>query len=243
MNREQISRIAHADHPIASPLNDTSVRTLLEHGLPWGEGRVLDLGCGGGEWLMRALARYPHLKGEGVDTSQIALEDAREEARLRGMAERLTFHHGDAKEFVSLHKFDVVMCVGATHAFGGLLETLEVARRYLAPGGSVVIGDGYWEREPSSEAVEMLGDFGDLPTVMDRIAKDGWAPVHGHISTRLELDDYEWAWTGSLTSWALDNPDDPDAPEALAAAGVHRREWLTVYRESFGFVTLVLRQT
>ncbi|NUS02488.1 MAG: SAM-dependent methyltransferase, partial [Nonomuraea sp.] len=56
MNREQISLIAHAEHPIKSPLDDDSVRRLLDRGLPTGEERVLDLGCGGGEWLLRALA-------------------------------------------------------------------------------------------------------------------------------------------------------------------------------------------
>ncbi|MFD1521873.1 hypothetical protein [Pseudonocardia yunnanensis] len=56
MNRERISRLAHADHPIASPLDDDSVRRLLEQGIRPDAERVLDLGCGGGEWLLRATA-------------------------------------------------------------------------------------------------------------------------------------------------------------------------------------------
>ncbi|MEV6940206.1 SAM-dependent methyltransferase, partial [Streptomyces sp. NPDC051132] len=54
MDHDEISRHAHADHPIAAPLDDDAVRRLLERGLPRGAGRVLDLGCGGGEWLLRA---------------------------------------------------------------------------------------------------------------------------------------------------------------------------------------------
>ncbi|GAA3099944.1 hypothetical protein GCM10010464_74320 [Pseudonocardia yunnanensis] len=56
VNRERISRLAHADHPIASPLDDDSVRRLLEQGIRPDAERVLDLGCGGGEWLLRATA-------------------------------------------------------------------------------------------------------------------------------------------------------------------------------------------
>jgi hypothetical protein len=37
------------------------------------------------------------------------------------------------------------------------------------------------------------------------------------------------------------HPDDPDNSQALAAAGVHRSEWLHGYRDCWGFVCLVLR--
>jgi len=243
VDREQISRLAHTDHPIAAPLDDDSVRRLLERGIRRNSTRVLDLGCGGGDWLLRALTTHPRLRAEGVDTSERSLAHALESARTRGLQERLALHHEDAADFVAPHLFDLVISVGATHAFGGLLPTLAAARKHLAPGGRVLIGDAFWEHEPSPDAIEMLGDFTDLSTTVDRVIADGWTPVHGHISTRQELDDYEWAWTGALASWALDHPDDPDSPRALAAATTHRAEWLRVYRDSFGFVCLVLRRT
>jgi SAM-dependent methyltransferase len=243
VNREQISRLAHADHPIAAPLDDDSVRGLLARGIPRGDARVLDLGCGGGEWLLRALTTHPRLRAEGVDISESSLAHARETARIRGLHERLLLRHEDAADYAASHVFDLVISVGAAHAFGGLLATLEAARKHLAPGGRVLIGDGFWAHEPSPDAVEMLGDLSDLPTTMDRVIAEGWTPVYGHISTRRELDDYEWAWTGSLASWALDHPDDPGSSEALAAATTHRSEWLHVYREAFGFVCLILRPT
>ncbi|MGY0064924.1 SAM-dependent methyltransferase [Streptomyces sp. LZ34] len=243
MNRELISRLAHADHPIAAPIGDDAVRRLLEAGLPRGDERVLDLGCGGGEWLLRALAAYPGVRAEGVDISERALADARAAAEDLGASDRLALHHRDADGFSSPHPFDLVVSVGAAHAFGGLLPTLAAARRRLAPGGRVLVGDGFWEREPSPAAVEMLGEFADLATTVDRVVADGWTPVQGHVSTREELDAYEWAWTGSLASWALDHPDDPGRAEALDAAATHRSQWLRHYRDSFGFVFLILRRT
>ncbi|RSN54381.1 SAM-dependent methyltransferase [Amycolatopsis sp. WAC 04182] len=243
MQRERISRLAHAHHPVASPLDDESVRRLLERGVGAGDGHVLDLGCGGGEWLLRALVAYPGLRAVGVDVSDSALTRARHTAQTLGVADRLDLHHAEAADFASTQRFDLVLSVGAAHAFGGLLPTLAAARGHLAPGGRVLIGDGFWERDPSPEAVEMLGDFTDLATTVDRVVADGWVPVYGHVSTRHELDAYEWDWTGTLASWALDHPDDPDSPHALAAAATHREEWLRVYREAFGFVCLVLRST
>ncbi|WP_225840354.1 cyclopropane-fatty-acyl-phospholipid synthase family protein [Streptomyces sp. NK08204] len=243
MNREEISRIAHAEHPIKSPLDDDSVGRLLERGLPRGDEHVLDLGCGAGEWLLRALATRPHLHAEGVDISEDALAQAATAAIGLGVQERLVLHHRKAEDFVSEEPFDVVLSFGATHAFGGLLPTLAAARRHLAPGGRVLLGEGFWDRPPSQEAIEMLGDFTDLATTVERVVADGWTPVHGHISTRRELDDYEWACWGSLAAWALDHPADPDSTHVLETATTRRREWLRVYRESWGFVSLVLRQT
>jgi SAM-dependent methyltransferase len=243
VNRDQISSLAHADHPLASPLDDASVLALLNRAIVRGDERVLDLGCGAAEWLLRALVARPGLHAEGVDTSVPALEKARHSAARLGVADRLVLHQQDAVDFHGTHSFDVVLCSGSTHIFGGLMPTLTVALEHLAPGGRVLIGDGFWAGEPSAEAVEMIGDFDDLATLTDRVISAGWTPVGGHISTRRELDDYEWAWTGSLATWALEHPDDPDHEQALTAATTHRREWLAVYRDTFGYVCLVLRRT
>jgi SAM-dependent methyltransferase len=236
VNRDLISRLAHADHPIAAPLTDDAVATVLDRALPRGGERILDLGCGGGEWLLRALARKPSTRAVGVDLSEPALEHARREAAQRDVADRLVLHREDAAGFADEEKFDLVLCVGATHAFGGLLPALAAVRELLAPGGRVIIGDGFWEREPKPEVVEMLGEFADLATTVDVVTAEGWVPVYGHVSSRHELDDYEWSWTGSLAAWALDH----DEPDALAIAADHRDGWLRGYRDSFGFVTLVL---
>ncbi|NIH87812.1 methyltransferase [Amycolatopsis granulosa] len=230
MNRDLISRLAHADHPVAAPLGDEAVARLLARALPRGDERILDLGCGGGEWLLRALELRPQARGEGVDLSEVALEHARREAARRGLADRLALHHLDAAEFTG-PPADLVLCVGSTHAFGGLLPALAAARKLLTPGGRVIVGDGYWEQEPSAEAVELLGDLADLPATVDMVTGDGWVPIYGHLSTRHELDDYEWNWSGSLAE---------RAPDQLATASEHRDEWLRGYRHCFGFLTLVL---
>lgn len=216
---------------------------LLHRTVVRGDERVLDLGCGEAAWLLRTLAAHPDVTAEGVDNSTQALAKARKEAADLGVEQRLVLHHQDATEFASPHAFDAVLSVGATHPFGGLLPTLDAAHRYLVPGGRVLIGDAYWECEPTTEAREMLGEYEDLATTMDSVVAHGWTPVFGHISTRQELDDFEWCWTGSLATWALDHPEDPDSAEVLAVASTHRSQWLHSYRDSFGFITLVLRRT
>jgi SAM-dependent methyltransferase len=185
----------------------------------------------------------PHLHAEGVDVSEVALTRARRAASECGVEERLVLHHQQAAHFVSEQPFDLVISVGATHAFGGLLPALAAARTHLAPGGRILIGESFWDRAPSPAAVEAFGDLDDLATTVDRVVADGWTPVHGHVSTRSELDAYEWACWGSLASWALDHSADPAAAQVLRTATAQRSQWLHGYRDSFGFLCLVLRKT
>ncbi|MFI5803063.1 SAM-dependent methyltransferase [Streptomyces sp. NPDC051561] len=243
MERSLMSQLAHAHHPIASPLGLDSVTRVLGRALNRGGERVLDLGCGQAEWLIRALESHPGTTAEGVDLAANALAEGRRQADVRGVGDRLVLHEVDAAAFTPAAPFDVIISSGAAHAFGGLLATLETAHKFLAPGGRVVIGDAYWRAEPSAEAIEMLGEYENLADTVDRITGAGWTPVYGHLSTRHELDDYEWNWTGSLSAWALDHPEDPGSGAALEAATVHRDEWLRGYRDSFGYQTLVLRRT
>lgn len=149
MNRERLSALAHTRHPIAAPISDDEVRRLLHLSVPREDAMVLDLGCGGAEWLIRALAAYPKLRAVGVDTSEFALSRARATAAAQGVADRLTLQQQSATEFPATAEFDTVLSVGSTHAFGGLAATLAALRAHVRPSGRALLGDGYWEAEPS----------------------------------------------------------------------------------------------
>ncbi|MEU4144732.1 SAM-dependent methyltransferase [Streptomyces parvulus] len=244
MERSLVSPLSHVDHPIAAPLSDGSVRTLLDRALPRGNERVLDLGCAEAAWLVCALTGRPGLRADGIDLSESAVAKGRAAADAAGLGDRLTLHTGDATTFEAPQPYDLVLCVGATHAFGGLLPALEAARGHLAPGGSVLVGDGFWEREPgpgTPAAGFEADEYADLATTVEKVSAAGWTPVYEHVSTWEEWDTYEWSWTGSLSRWALDHAEHPDAAEALRIARAHRDEWLRGYRRTLGFVTLQLR--
>jgi SAM-dependent methyltransferase len=246
VDRRLISAIAHGTHPVAAPLGDGSVRRLLDRALRRGDERVLDLGCGQGSWLARALTDRPGVRAEGVDIDADAIAAGRKVMAEAGHQDRVVLHTQDAKEFPSAHSFDVVLSVGAAHAFGGLLPTLAAARGHLAPGGTALVGDAFWEREPTRATLDAgftAEEYDDLATTLDRVMADGWTPVYGHVSTAEEWDDYEWSWTGTLADWALTHPKHPGHGDALAAANDHRRAWLHGYRGTLGFVTLLLRRT
>jgi SAM-dependent methyltransferase len=224
-----------------APLSDASVDRLLERLDPVQGGRVLDLGCGRGAWLGALLTRRADLTGVGVDLHP------QDPAALRARTGRRgTLVAGDATTFDG-GAFDAVVAVGVAHVFGGPGATLDAARRHLAPGGRVLLGDGIWDVPPTAAALRSLeateDEFPDLAGLVRLVRDRGFEPVHGHVSTLEEWDEYEWSWTGSLTDWAVQPGREPeDRRQALAAAVEHREAWLEGYRGVLGFACLVLRQ-
>ena len=246
VDRQRLSTLAHAHHPIAAPVSGVTVNRLLRRADRRPNARILDLGCGEAAWALQALAHYPDGHADGVDLSPYALERAAAAAEVRGLADRLTLHERDARGYVADGDHDLVLCVGSTHAFGGFAGTLELAGRHVDPDGVLLVGEGFWEVPPTPAALAALdakpGDFTDLPGLVDQAARAGWEPVYAHVSDAAEWDDYEWSWTGSLLEWALDNPGHPDAVEAARVAREHRDQWLRGYRGVLGFATLLLRR-
>lgn len=246
MDRARISDLAHAEHPIAAPLDDDTVDRLLRRALR-GTRSVLDLGCGDGTWLLRALRLDDGLRAVGVDISGEGFDRVRHEAWTAGVDAGLELHHADAQGWTHPERFDLVLSVGAAYAFGGLRATLQAAATHLAPGGSVLLGDCFWTHPPDDRELELLGaapdDYESLTDTMASIAGAGWLPLDGHISSQPEWDAYEWSWTGTLSRWAVEHPDDPSAPAVLDAAVAHRDLWLRASRDTLGFVTVLLTRT
>jgi SAM-dependent methyltransferase len=246
MDRQMISSIAHFDHPICAPVSEVHLERLLTRAkLPAGA-RILDLGCGEAAWTLRALELYADATADGVDISARGLAAAAKDAEARGLSDRIRLHETSAVDFPVAEPYDLVLCVGATHAFGGLAATMDGVRRYLRPGGLVLVGEAFWERPPTPEALTKLGaapdDYADLSGTVAAVEGAGFRVVYGHTSELTEWDEYEWSWTGSLNRWALDHPG-PEGEAALTAALEHRDMWLNGYRGIFGFVTFLLRGT
>jgi len=203
VDRSQISLLAHADHPVAAPVSERRVSQLVGRLRPPAGSSVLDLGCGEGLWLLATAASNPGVTCTGVDLSVSALGQARRHADAQGIDVRWV--PGDAATWTE-GRYEAVICVGASHALGGLDGTLAAVRRLLCPGGRVLIGDTIWERSPSDAAQQALGagpnDFPDLAGLVERVLQDEFEVLDGHVSTLEEWDDYEWAWTGAVTRWA-----------------------------------------
>jgi len=205
-------------------------------------GDVLDVGCGWGELLLRVVERAPGARGTGIDIDEALLRRGSQAAGRRGLSDRVTFSSVEGKRFEG--QADVVICVGATHAFGTAAEALEALRRLVRPGGRLLFGDGLWDSlAPVAKPELVWEDMPELPTLaalVDLAVGAGYRPLHLETSSRDELDAFESGFLADSEEWLLTHPDHPRAAEIRSRADEHRRRWLYGYREAFGFAYLTL---
>lgn len=215
-----------------TPLSDEHAALLLDRLEPGG--RIVDLGCGWGELLLRAVARGG--TGTGVDTDPAALDRGRRAAADRGLPAE--FVEQPAAEWRG--GADRALCVGSSHALGGTRAMLERLAE-IVPRGRVLVGDGCWPAPPTPAAHEIFGDeVLPLAGLAAACGGTGWQVLHLSTADQREWDDFESAHRAGPREWLLDNADDPRAAQVRELHDGREREYLTAYRGVLGFAYLVL---
>ncbi len=124
---------------------------VMDHIVWRGDETVLDVGCGRGLMLVAAARRLRDGKAIGIDLWQehdLSGNDSQgplENARLEGVADRVTVQEGDARQLPFPDAmFDVVVSSQVIHNISNLDERVRALReivRVLKPGGQVAILD------------------------------------------------------------------------------------------------------
>jgi SAM-dependent methyltransferase len=233
----------HAAMRWNAPLSDAHASLLLDaFELEHGE-RVLDLGCGWGELLLRAVQRRPALTGIGVDNDTVAIVRGRALATERGLDDRVSFQEMPAESWTE--PSDRVICIGAKHIWGGpppamTPQALTVLGELVEPGGRLLYGDGYLEPSPSSFTNELFPEVLPLSDVLAATRDAGWRVLHLSVSDQLEWDEFESTFRAGTERWLLANPDAEDASGIRQWLDGRMREYLDGYRGELGFCWLML---
>jgi ubiquinone/menaquinone biosynthesis C-methylase UbiE len=235
----RFSTIAHHDHVYCNPISPEKMDRVL--GLvDLREGaRVLDVGCGKGELLVRAAELYG-AAGVGVDTNPEFLREARARAATRVPGRTIEFHEMEFESFrANDGTFDLATCIGSTHACGGYRTALELLKRAVRPGGHVLAGEGYWKRDPSASYLEGLrarrdeltDHFGNVRAGIEA----GLTPMYAAASNADEWDHYEGLYARAVERFLNEHPEDPDRDAMALRIRDWRRLYLESGRETLGF--------
>lgn len=239
MDLYKYSFISHSDLAYCNPVSVAKMEMLmgqmeLEKGM-----RVLDIGSGKAELLIRLIERY-QVRAVGIDHSPYFMHEARQQAEERIPAGQLELHETNIATFpIEPHSFDLAICIGACDIFGGYEKTLQTLTQYVRDGGQILVGDGYWKREPDPAYLAAFGGKREefrshAENVAIGIAQ-GLVPYYALTSSEDDWDYYEWLHSSAIERYALHHPDDPDVPLMLERIRAWRDVYLRWGRDTLGF--------
>jgi ubiquinone/menaquinone biosynthesis C-methylase UbiE len=130
--------------------------------------RILDVGCGTGEFTSRIARELPHATAVGVDLVESSLELAR--ARTADLGGRVRYERGDAYELAfGDASFDLVACRHVLQAIPDAPRVLAELVRVLAPGGRLhVIAEDYGMIHAVSSKVDLATFWFEAPRAFAR---------------------------------------------------------------------------
>ncbi|CAM5346099.1 MULTISPECIES: class I SAM-dependent methyltransferase [Streptomyces] len=212
---------------------------------------VLDIGCGWGELMLRVLAAVPGATGTGLDLDEDDLARGRALAAERGLADRVEFLAGQAAG-TEHGPAELVLCLGASQALTDAAppllvpEALRELRRLVRPGGRVLLGEGFWQRTPSSGELARMwpdataSDHPGLPELVDEVVAAGFRPARIETATPAEWEEFESGYREDVEVWLAGHPEHPLAAETRARVDRQRDSWLRGYRDLLGMAYLTL---
>jgi SAM-dependent methyltransferase len=104
-------------------------------------GRVVDVHCGGGRWLIAMARRFPALELVGVEFEADSVARAREAVEAAGLTDRITIRQGGAKTPGQAGEYDLAYFQYALHQLDDAPEVLRRAWEALRPGGRLIVLD------------------------------------------------------------------------------------------------------
>jgi SAM-dependent methyltransferase len=127
------------------------VEVLADLGLP-SSTRVIDLGCGKGTVAIEIAAKLG-FRVDGVDLFEPFIAIARERAAVAGVADLCSFQCADILKVVdAVEPADIAIFAALGDVLGPLDETIGVIRRFVRPGGYIIINDDYAKKGESAFA-------------------------------------------------------------------------------------------
>jgi SAM-dependent methyltransferase len=106
-----------------------------------GGGRVLDVHCGGGRWLIAMAQRFPRLELIGVESEPDSVARARANVAEAGQEARVSIVQAGVTDFAGLGPFDLAYFQYALHQLPDAAAGLRAAWSVLRPGGRLIVMD------------------------------------------------------------------------------------------------------
>jgi len=238
--------ITHKKHILLNPMSEVKLDGLITSLNLKSNCKVLDIGCGKGELLVR-LAELFDISGVGVDISPYFIKDCMDRKNNRIPDADIEFLEIDGKEYRPQDNkiFDLTIVMGASFVYRGLSGTIDELKKMTKPNGMIIIGEPYWKKEPDDKYLKMSGikkeDYSTHFKNIEVSEKAGLTCLYTLVSNSDDWDHYE-----TLQWWSTDEhidtyPDDPDNPELSRNVNKAKMEYLLYGRDTLGWAIYVFK--
>jgi SAM-dependent methyltransferase len=237
--------IGHAHHVVCNPLSEAKLDEIIELLALSQRARILDIGCGKGEFLVRSAVRW-ECQAVGVDLSPHFVSDARARVQSAGLHAFVDIVEGDGSEYrAEPSSFDAAACFGASWIWGGFRGTLIALRAWTKPGGLVISGEPFWRRSPSPGYLKASGlsesTFSSHAGNVAIGSEVGLRLMHAIVSSHDDWDRYEGYQWYAAERYGARVPDDPDLPEIRRRMREDQDNYLQWGRDELGWAVYLFR--
>lgn len=238
--------LTHKFHTMMNPISDQKIDKLIDLVNLAPSSRVIDIGCGKGEFLIR-LARKVNITAIGIDKSPYTIVAARERTAKMDLTDQIEYIESDGKIFLDSvnEKFDLSVCMGASWVFGGHEGTLRALSEITRKDGIVIVGEPYlikqatqWYLDISEIKSEEFGTHSENIEIGENL---GLRPMYSIVSNSDDWDQYEHLqWLGA-DYHLQNNPDDLDNDELMSKVTKNRQAYTREGRDVFGWALYIFR--
>lgn len=121
-------------------------------------GRVVDVHCGGGRWLIAMARRFPELDLVGVEFESDSAERAEANVAASGLAGRIRIETCEIPAMGHTKEFDLAYFQYALHQLADPIASLRAAWAAVRPGGRLLVLDWCLPSSPDDDST-VLGEL------------------------------------------------------------------------------------
>ncbi|MFC1947677.1 SAM-dependent methyltransferase, partial [Chloroflexota bacterium] len=182
--------------------------------------------------------------GTGIDISEHFSKTAANKIKERNLDNQIEIICANGSEYTSDdNNYDAGLCIGATFIWGGFRETIQALKKFVKPGGKLVIGEPYWlKSDIPQDYIDNAAPPGTLyeHEILQISNKEVYEIEYMVRSSQDDWDRYNAGnWRG-LVRWLSDNPDHPERQDVIDQLRKNQDDYLRYEREYLGWAIYVL---
>lgn len=203
--------------------------------------RVIDFCCGCAESLTLWAEEFG-ITGIGIDISKDLCTRAQNKLAKRGLSSQIEIVCSPAADYVFEEEaFDAATCIGATFAFGGFQQTIQVMKRAVHQNGRLGIGETHWlSNQVNPEYAQKQTTTHTEPELAQFTRNEGFELEYIIRSSRDDWDRYvSDCWYG-LIRWLKENPCHPDYEQVFKYFRTDQDDYLQFQSQYMGWAMYCL---